>query len=52
MRQLEAREIDDSWKPPKQFTSSIAKDIEEVDPVPDPSQNYYRQEVEDLYDSS
>ncbi|RLM32763.1 hypothetical protein DVK01_19720 [Haloarcula sp. Atlit-120R] len=52
MRQLEAREIDDSWKPPKQFTSSIAKDIEEADPVPDPSQNYYRQEVEDLYDSS
>ncbi|WP_049944630.1 hypothetical protein [Haloarcula marismortui] len=52
LKESEAREIDDSWKPPKQFTSVIAKDIEEADPVPDSSQDYYRRSVEDLYDSS
>nr|WP_225308216.1 MULTISPECIES: hypothetical protein [unclassified Haloarcula] len=50
MRQLEAREIDDSWRPPKQFTSTIAKHLEEADPVPDSSQDHYRRGVEDLYD--
>jgi len=50
LKELEAREIEDSWKPPKQFTSVIAKDIEEVDLVPDSSQDHYRRGVEDLYD--
>ncbi|EMA25209.1 hypothetical protein C443_03399 [Haloarcula argentinensis DSM 12282] len=52
MRELDARETDDSWKPPKQFASVIAKGIEEADPVPDSSQGYYRRSVEDLYDPS
>lgn len=52
VKESEAREIDDSWKPPKEFASIIAKDIEEADPVPDSSQDYYRRSVEDLYDSS
>ncbi|WP_049909699.1 hypothetical protein [Haloarcula japonica] len=51
MKELDSRETDDSWKPPKQFPSVIAKDREEVDPVPDSSQDYYRRSVEDLYDS-
>jgi hypothetical protein len=50
VKESEAREIDGSWKPPKQFTSVIAKDIEEADPVPDSSQDYYRRSVEELYD--
>jgi len=40
----------DSWKPPKQFASIIAKHPEEADPVPDSSQDYYRRGVENLYD--
>ncbi|GGM49372.1 hypothetical protein [Haloarcula argentinensis] len=51
VKESEAREIDDSWKPPKRFASIIAKDPEEADPVPDSSQDYYRRSVEDLYDS-
>ena len=49
MKELDARETDDSWKPPKQFASVIAKDREEVDPVPDSSQDCYRRLAEDLY---
>ncbi|GGM51964.1 hypothetical protein [Haloarcula argentinensis] len=50
MRELDARETDDSWKPPKQFASVIAKDREEVDPVPHSSQDCYRRLAQDLYD--
>ena len=50
LKESEAREIDDSWKPPKQFASIIAKHPEEADPVPDSSQDYYRRGVENLYD--
>ena len=50
VKESEAREIGGSWKPPKQFTSVIAKDIEEADPVPDSSQDHYRRSVEELYD--
>jgi len=35
VNEFEARETDDSWKPPKQFASVMAKDREEVDPESD-----------------
>jgi len=50
IKESEAREVDGSWKPPKQFASIIAKDPEEADPVPDSSQDHYRRSVRDLYD--
>jgi hypothetical protein len=52
MKELDARETDDSWKPPKQFASVIAKDREEVDPVPASSQDCYRRLAENLHDLS
>jgi len=52
VEESEAREVDGSWRPPKQFASVISKKIDEADPVPDSSQDHYRRLVEDLYDQS
>jgi len=52
VEEFEAREVDGSWKPPKQFTSIIAKHPDEADPVPDSSQDCYRRSVKELYDRS